>query len=205
MRWEQAVSNHERYISELKKLGGASVVGTRPIVNDGGSRRNEAYIWTKDSNTAVGFHEKYYLPNEEGYWEHTWYDRGHKSFDTARAGDAILGVQICTEMWFFDWARHYSNSKVDLLCIPRATPHGSVDKWLAGGQVSAVCSGAYGLSSNLWCPKSARNNLGGLAWIIDPEGNILAQTNEENPFATVEVDLEFAKQSKSTYPRYVPE
>ena len=40
---------------------------------------------------------------------------------------------------------------------------------------------------------------------IDPEGNILATTDDINPFATIEINLEFARQSKVTYPRYVPE
>jgi N-carbamoylputrescine amidase len=47
--------------------------------------------------------------------------------------------------------------------------------------------------------------MGGLAWIIDPEGNVLARTDEYTPFATAEIDLDLARSSKSTYPRYVPE
>ena len=81
----------------------------------------------------------------------------------------------------------------------------SVDKWLAGGQTAAVCSGAYCLSSSLWTPKNDNVNLGGRGWIIDPEGNILTTTDDINPFATIEINLEFARQSKATYPRYVPE
>ena len=108
-------------------------------------------------------------------------------------------------MWFFEWARHYAASRVDLLCIPRATPHSSVDKWLAGGQATAVCSGAYSISSNLWYPPGYKISCGGLGWIIDPEGNILKTTDSDSPFATFEIDLEFSRISKSTYPRYVPE
>ncbi len=204
-RWEASVEKHIRYIDQLGELGAKAVMGTRPIVNAAGSRRNEAYLWTQRSNRAVKVHEKYYLPDEESYWENTWYDRGLKSFDTVRLDEARIGVQICTEMWFFEWARHYSASRVDLLCVPRATPHGSIDKWLAGGRASAVCAGAYGLSSNLWLPPGDQANCGGLSWIIDPEGNVLAQTDPENPFATVEIDLAFSRKSKATYPRYVPE
>ena len=204
-RWKHAVQKHDKRIAGLGQLGAKAVLGTRPIVNSQGSRRNEAYIWTKESQSAAGVHQKYYLPDEEGYWEHSWYDRGPKSFDVGRALGMRLGVQICTEMWFFEWARHYAASRVDLLCVPRATPHGTIKKWLAGGQAAAVCSGAYCLSSNLWAPAGDGPDLGGLGWIIDPEGNVLATTDAEAPFATVEIDLAFARQSKSTYPRYVPE
>jgi N-carbamoylputrescine amidase len=204
-RWSRAVNDHARYIEKLGTLGAKAVMGTRPITNAGGSRRNEAYLWTKETGNANGVHEKYYLPDEKGYWEHSWYDRGSKTFDTARWAEVRIGVQICTEMWFFEWARHYAAARADLLCVPRATPHGSVDKWLAGGRAAAVCSGAYCLSSNLWCPPGNKANCGGLSWIIDPEGNILAKTDFDTPFATVDIDLSLARTSKSTYPRYVPE
>lgn len=204
IKWLKAVEAHSREIAKLDRFGTSAVLGTRPTVHINGSRRNEAYLW-QSTQGAVGFHEKYYLPDEEGYYEHTWYDRGDGQFEVARFADVRVGVQICTEMWFYEWARHYAASRADMLCIPRATPHGSVRKWLAGGQASAVCSGAYCLSSNLWAPKGYKANCGGLGWIVDPEGEILAETTEEEPFVTVEIDLDFARESKSTYPRYVPE
>ncbi len=203
-RWHGAVADHARYISELEQLGVQAVMSTRPIVREHGSFRNEAYLWTPESGPR-SVHEKYYLPDEVCYWENTWYDRGERRFDLCRALGMRIGVQICTEMWYFEWARHYAASRADLLCVPRATPHGSVKKWLAGGQAAAVCSGAYCLSSNLWNPPGGRANCGGLGWINSPGGDILAETSTEAPFATVEVDLEFARQSKRTYPRNVPE
>ncbi len=203
-RWHSAVEHHAAYIANMERLGANAVMSTRPIVREHGSFRNQAYIWTAETG-ARGVHEKYYLPDEPEYWEHTWYDRGERRFDTARVLGMRIGVQICTEMWFFEWARHYAASKVDLLCIPRATPHGSTKKWLAGGQAAAVCSGAYSLSSNLWNPPGGKANCGGLGWVASPEGDILAETTVESPFATVEIDLDFARQSKQTYPRYVRE
>jgi N-carbamoylputrescine amidase len=68
-----------------------------------------------------------------------------------------------------------------------------------------VCSGAYCLSSNLWAEAGSGVNLGGGGWIIDPEGAVLARTDEDTPFASAEIDLDFAKASKAAYPRYVAE
>lgn len=204
-KWANAVADHELQIAELGKLGVRAILGTRPILTPENSRRNEAYVWSALAPVPAGFHQKYYLPDEEGYYEHSWYDRGPKRFDTARALGMRLGVQICTELWFFEWARHYAAARIDLLCVPRATPHGNVDKWIAGGQAAAVCSGAYCLSSNLWAEPGSGANLGGGGFIIDPEGTVLARTDEANPFATAKIDLDFTKASKATYPRYVPE
>lgn len=204
-KWARAIANHEQYIAGLGTLGVPVIVGTRPILTLGNSRRNEAYVWTSDHPVPAGFHQKYYLPDEDDYYEHSWYDRGPKQFNTARAGEARIGVQICTELWFFEWSRHYAAARVDLLCVPRATPHGNIDKWIAGGQAAAVCSGAYCLSSNLWAAKGSGANLGGGGYIIDPEGTVLARTDEATPFASAEIDLDFARASKATYPRYVVE
>ncbi len=203
-RWLAAVEAHARRLLELDRLGARAIVGTRPVIDDGGEFRNQAYLWTPEPR-VLPVHEKYYLPDEDGYWEASWYRPGPREFETCSALDLTIGVQICTEMWFFEWARHFARAGAELLCIPRATPHGSVQKWLAGGQAAAVCAGAWCLSSNLWNPPGDRADCGGLGWIISPEGDVLATTSEEDPFVTVEIDPEFARRSKSTYPRYVSE
>ena len=83
----------------------------------------------------------------------------------ARGAAMKLGVQIFTEMWFCEWARHYARSLVDLLLVPSASPHASVEKWLADGQTAAVRSGAYCLSSNLSVLAGGKVDLYGLGWI----------------------------------------
>ncbi len=202
-KWQAAIDAHDQQIASLSNLNAPVIVSTKPILNAAGSRRNLAYLWQPDTG-AIGFHEKRYLPNEEGYWEASWYDMGERSFDIARYQSCRIGIQICTEMWFFEHSRQYGQQGVDLLCVPRATPHSSISKWLAGGQAGAVVSGSYHLSSNGYTDLDSKEaDIGGLSWIISPEGDILAQTDPDNPFATVEIDLDFSKASKTTYPRYV--
>lgn len=203
-RWLAAIKSHADHILELGRLGVKAVIATRPVIGDAGEFHNQAYLWTPEPRIAP-VHEKYYLPDEASYWEASWYQRGELRFDLCAALDARIGVQICTEMWFFEWARHFAREGADLLCIPRATPHASIRKWLAGGQAAAVCSGAFCLSSNLWNPVGSKADCGGLGWIISPDGDVLAQTTEESPFATIDIDLDLARAAKTTYPRYVAE
>jgi N-carbamoylputrescine amidase len=202
-RWTRAVTEHDRRIASLGDLGARAVLGTRPTVTGTSSRRNQAYLWLERNGRAEAVRDKYHLPDEEGYWERTLYDRGPKRFNATRALGVRIGVQICTEMWFFEWARRYAAERVELLCVPRATPRGSTGKWLAGGRAAAVCAGAYCVSSNLWLPPGDAADCGGVSWIIDPDGHVLAKTDQTVPFATVDVDLDLARASKSTYPRYV--
>ena len=202
--WQNSVETHKDQIEKLNQYGVSAAIASRPVIHPSGEFRNQAYLWSKPA-TVTPVHDKYYLPDEHQYWEASWYQRGEKQFGICEALGIKIGVQICTEMWFFEWARHFARHQVDLLCIPRATPHESVRKWLAGGQAAAVCAGAYCLSSNLWNPPGEVANCGGLGWIISPEGDVLAETSVEHPWVSLEIDIDFSRHSKTTYPRYVKE
>lgn len=201
--WEAAARAHETWIGRLGELGADAVVATRPVLH-GDSRRNRAFAWSEDGIRDL--HDKYYLPDEEGYWEASWYERGDDDFEVAEVAGVRVGVQICTEMWFFQRARAYGRDGAQLLLVPRATPRDTHEKWLAGGRAAAVVSGAFCASSNLWEPPGrSPADLGGGGWLIDPDGAVLATTSESTPWISVDVDPVRADDAKAGYPRYVPD
>jgi N-carbamoylputrescine amidase len=202
--WTCSVAEHDAAVARLGELGAAAVVGSRPTVEPDGRRHNTAFAWTPEAG-AVRVRDKHYLPDEPGYWEASWYDRGELSLDTCRLLGATVAVPLCTDLWFFEGAREYARRGVELVCLPRATPCTTLPKWLAGGQVAAVCAGAYCLSSNQWDPAGSGVDAGGLGWVVGPDGDVLATTTPDQPFVTVELDLDEARAAKSTYPRYVRE
>jgi N-carbamoylputrescine amidase len=87
-----------------------------------------------------------------------------------------------------------------VILSPRATAAATTEKWLSVGVVAAVRSGAFSLSSNRVDPTGA---CGGVGWIISPNGDILATTSAEAPFATVNIDLAAPIAARDQYPRYV--
>lgn len=201
--WKEAVATHEAWIVRLGELGDAAVAGSRPQLHEG-VPYNEGFLWSPGTG-YVPTHIKYYLPDEPGFWEATWYRRSPtKSFKAMTFGSAGTGFMICTDMWFTEHARAYGREGVDLLLVPRATEGSTVSKWLAGGRAAAVVSGAFCLSSN-------RHGLsrgvlfGGTGWIIDPNGNVLTSTSDIEPFVTLDIDLAEAAAAKRSYPRYVAE
>ncbi|NND02347.1 MAG: carbon-nitrogen hydrolase family protein [Acidimicrobiia bacterium] len=201
--WRDAIEIHDEWVGRLGELGGAVVAGSRPGLHDG-IPYNEGFLWSESSG-YVPTHLKYYLPNEPGFWEATWYRRSPtKSFKAMPIEDGSVGFMICTDMWFTEHARSYAQQGVNLLIVPRATEGSTVSKWLAGGRAAAVMSGAFCLSSNR--QGLAKGVLfGGSGWVIDPNGNVLATTSEADPFVTVDVDLAEARAAKQRYPRYVEE
>ena len=66
---------------------------------------NEGFIWDPESGYRA-VHTKYYLPNEEGFWEASWYERGENTFTPTQNRQAKIGFLICTEIWFTEHAEN---------------------------------------------------------------------------------------------------
>jgi N-carbamoylputrescine amidase len=199
--WRDAVDAHRRWEPRLEELAGAVVIGTRPV-DRAGRRFNEAFVAARGTKTR-GVHDKRYLPDEPGYWEASWYDRGDGVFDPVEVNGTMLGMQICTEMWMMDVSRQYGIRGVDIIAVPRATPATSRERWLVGGRVAAIVSGAFCISSNRSGSSTAGDAFAGLGWIIDPDGAVLVTTSDTDRFVTCDIDLQHAAGAKTTYPRYV--
>jgi predicted amidohydrolase len=200
--WEASVEAHDQWMLRLDELSPAIVVSSRPVIRQG-KRLNEGYIWGAETGYSA-MHTKYYLPDEEGFWEASWYDRGECVFSVAQSTKARIGFLICTDLWFNFHARGYAKQGIQLLVCPRAAPAASVEKWIAGGRTAAVVSGAFCLSSNFSGVSGEGLKWGGCGWVIEPEeGEVLGVTSQEQPFLTLDVDLGVAEMAKHTYPRYV--
>ena len=199
--WQAVVADHRAWEDRLSELGAPLILSTR-AAERGGMRHNEGYLWEVGSGIRPA-HSKYYLPEDEGFWESSWYQRGDGRFDPIQAGPLSIGFLICTEIWFLHRAREYGKRGVQVIACPRATGKATTQKWLVAGRAAAVVSGAYCLSSNRISAENSPADLGGLGWIVDPDGEVLALTSPQDPFITCDIDLSLADHAKTTYPRYV--
>jgi N-carbamoylputrescine amidase len=200
--WDDAAVAHGEWEDRFGESGAATVLGARPVVIDG-VRHNQAFVWEDGSSRPA--HLKYYLPDEDGFWEATWYERGPKRFETTTTAAGPVGFLVCSELWFTEHARAFARDDVAVLANPRATEWSTRERWLIGGRAAAVMGGAFWLSSNRGGLDEHGNRWGGLGWVIDPAGEVLATTSEDEPFATVGIDEFEAERAKVTYPRYVAE
>src|SRR5512139_1674594 len=101
--WSAALLAHDTYVARLGELGVPNVLSTRPLAR-ADSRLNQGFVWDGAYRAS---HEKRMFPNEVGYMEAVWFDPGDPVFPTTYVGDWRVGFLICTELWFFDRARHY--------------------------------------------------------------------------------------------------
>ena len=198
VRWAAVEAASVQWLLLLGELHAEHVVGTRPV-SVGGRRYNQGYIWSA-AGGVVPLRSKFFLPNEPGGWESSWFDRGDPEFPAFHAGNLSFGLNICTELWALETYAAYAADQVQMILSPRATAAGTTAKWMSVGVVAAVRSGAYSVSSNR---VDRSGTYGGAGWIIGPDGQVLARTNAGMPFATVDVDLARSREARGSYPRDV--
>jgi len=197
-RWTVVEELTGRHLRRLPELRADYVAGTRPA-RANGRRLNQGYLWSAAAGLRP-LRSKYFLPEEPGSWEATWFEKGDPGFPVFHAGPVSFGLNICSELWALETYAAYAALGVELVLSPRATALDTREKWVAAGVVAAVRSGAFCLSSNRVDPTGA---CGGGGWIVDPAGDVLAITSSAEPFATRDVDLAKATNAKESYPRYV--
>lgn len=199
--WMNAVKAQKEWMKRLQELAPATVLGTGPA-DIGGKRLNEAFGWDTDSGYKA-VHHKYYVPDLRGFWEASWYHQGTKDFALYQSSKALVGFVICTEIWFFQHSREYGQKGAHLVVCPRATSRRTAERWLLAGRATAIVSGAFSLSSIRITTGEEGPSMGGSAWIVAPNGNVIGQTSKKQPFLTAEIDLMAAERAKKTYPRSV--
>ena len=139
-------------------------------------------------------------PRSQGVGRRAGSSRGDPTFPAFHAGALSFGLNICTELWALETYAAYAALGVQVILSPRATARATAAKWLAMGVVAAARSGAFSVSSNRVDPTGT---YGGGGWIISPEGQVLASTTPEVPFATVEIDLTASTAAREGHPCYV--
>ena len=78
-------------------------MGTRAVA-EARRRWNETFLWTPERGLVRG-RAKALLPQQQGGWEETWFDRGLKHAEPVRDGALCYGELVCTELMVSTAAR----------------------------------------------------------------------------------------------------
>ena len=190
---------HNTWIKRIPEFNRAIVIYSKPVFKRG-KLFNTAFVWTKEDGHKA-LHSKYYFPEEEHFYEASWFDSQEKSFEIFEVRKIKIGVLICSELWMLEHARSYGLQGADIIVTPRATGKKSVKQWLTCGQTAAMTSGAYSISSNRAGEGDDGFKWGGSGWVIRPgDGKIVGLTSGKEPFVTVKLNLKKASEAKQQYP-----
>ena len=195
-----AVEAHERAIPALQRLP-AAVLSSRPVP---GPRKlsNEAFLIADGAYRPI--HHKHCFPEEPGFFEDTWFAPQLPGFDVVEYRGLQIGVLLCTELMFNEWARHYRRQGAHVIAVPRAS--GASHKWDIAAAMAAVVSGCYVVSSNR-APQAndAGSNFSGRGFALSPSGELLGETSTSTPLVTIDIDLARVAEAQRSYPCYVRE
>jgi N-carbamoylputrescine amidase len=196
-----SVRAHEAALTALGELP-AAVVSSRPV-RCGGKLANEAFLLTQGA--YHGLHHKHYFPEEPGFFESSWFAPSRQGFDVAEYRGLRIGVLLCTELMFTEWARHYRRQGAHVIVSPRASCT-SMRHWDAAARMAAIASGCYVLSSNRASrAPGAEPPFGGRGFAYSPTGECIGETSEAVPVVSIEIDPAQVAEAQRNYPCYVRE
>jgi N-carbamoylputrescine amidase len=196
-----SVEAHAAGLRALRKLKTA-VLGSRPIQ---GSEKlcNEAFLLAGGIYRPI--HQKQYFPQEPGFFEETWFACERPGFDVIDFRGLRIGVLLCTELMFTEWARHYRRQGAHVIVSPRASGD-AMRHWDAAARMAAIVSGCYVLSSNRVSEdRRVGQRFGGHGFAYSPLGELLKETTEATPLLTVNIDQAIVAEAQRNYPCTVRE
>jgi N-carbamoylputrescine amidase len=192
---------HESALSALSELP-VAVVGSRPV-EARGKLANEAFLISKGAYQVI--HHKHYFPQEPGFFECSWFTPEKPGFEAVEYRGLRIGVLLCTELMFTEWARHYRRLGVHVIVSPRASCS-SMRAWDAAARMAAIVSGCYVLSSNRVSHSAGSEpRFGGRGFAYSPTGELIGETSNSVPFINVDVDKALVAEAQRNYPCYVRE
>lgn len=196
-----SVKAHDAALAALRQLP-VAVLSSRPI--RGRSKLcNEAFLLADGVYTPV--HHKHYFPQEEGFFEETWYAPERPGFDVVEYRGLRIGVLLCTELMFTEWARHYRRQGAHVIVCPRASGP-SMRHWNAAARMAAIISGCYVLSSNRVSHGTPSTQaFGGRGFAYSPAGELLHETSVPSPLVTIDIDMRLIAEAQRGYPCNVRE
>ncbi len=192
---------HREAEANFVELGAEFVISTRPVF-EGEKSVNQGFVWHRERGIEI-VHTKQFIPDEEGYYEMRWFERGQTHFRIASVGNCRIGFLICSEVMFNEWARYYGRMGAELIVVPRATEAETLDRWKTALSMAAIVSGCYVASSNRHGSDKHGKMFGGKGMVFAPTGDLIAETSGEDPVIPVEIDAKEVARAKKGYPCYL--
>ncbi|MEO8017787.1 MAG: carbon-nitrogen hydrolase family protein [Pseudomonadota bacterium] len=196
-----SVDAHESALPVLLRLP-VALLGSRPMQGHV-KLVNEAFLIADGVYRSV--HHKHYFPQEPGFFEETWFAPKRPGFEVTEYRGLRIGVLLCTELMFTEWARCYRLQGAHVIVAPRASST-SMRNWDAAARMAAIISGCYVLSSNRVSDGAEDGpRFGGRGFAYSPTGELLNETSTTAPVVSVNIDLGLVADAQRNYPCYVRE
>ena len=168
---------------------------------DGSGRRTSRALVIDRGGEVVATYEKLHLPEEDGFWETSHYEPGTEAPQRIDAFGVPIGVQICSDNNRPEGTHLLGAQGAMVMVNPRATEERTYQRWKVVFRANAMTSACYVLSVNRPHPE-AGVLIGGPTVVVDPRGEVVAESTDQVVLATVEASA--VHEARTAYPGYLP-
>ena len=186
--------------AEAAAEAGIGLVGGIIHRGEDGRRTSRALVFDRDGNLVATF-EKLHLPEEDGFWETSHYEPGTEPARRIDAFGVPLGIQLCSDNNRPEGTHLLGAQGAMAMINPRATEERTYQRWKLVFRANALTSSCYVLSVNRPHPE-AGVLIGGPSIVVDPRGEVVAETTEQVVMATIEASA--VHEARKGYPGYLP-
>jgi N-carbamoylputrescine amidase len=194
----RVVAGHAEGVAALDGLDVPVLFGSTALPGENGLV-NEGFV--RAGGTYRALHHKLCLPEEPGFHENSWFRPGPRSFGLFDHGGFRFAFAICSELMVPEVGRTLVRAGADVLLVPRASTAAGLERWLTVARATALVNGCYVASSNRNGGGSPGGPaFGGVGFVVDPAGEILALTEPARPLATAVLSRAALARARDGYP-----
>jgi predicted amidohydrolase len=190
-----------RALATAAREAGIGLVGGIIHADPESGRRTSRVLVFDRSGELVATYEKLHLPEEPGFWETSHYQPGTEAPRRIDAFGLPVGVQVCSDTNRPEGSHLLGAQGVEAILIPRATEERTYQRWKIVFRANALTSCSYVLSVNRPDPEQGVL-IGGPTIAVDPNGNVIVETNDQ--IAMVTVESRVVSVARIAYPGYLP-
>ncbi len=181
-----AQAKSEAHFARLAKdLNIDLLIGSLAVQTGEGRAANRSYLFGK-SGAITAQYDKIHLFDVNVSRKETWreshvYDRGERAV-LAEIDGAGLGLSICYDLRFGALYRHYAQNGAQILAVPAAftVPTGQAH-WETLLRARAIETGSFVIAPAQGGTHEDGRTTWGRSMIIDPWGEIAAQSHDDEP------------------------
>ena len=163
---------------------------------DDGSLYNTAVMLDPSGALVVSYRKIHRFGFGKG--EVTTLGRGHDVV-TCKVNDAVLGLATCYDLRFSELFRALVDAGATVIALPSSWPEKRIEHWRVLARARAIESQAYVIACNAVGSHSGYT-LGGHSAVIDPWGEVLAESGTDEEVLVVDIDPDYVTKTRESFP-----